>query len=95
MKHQGRAFWEQHVCGLSQSGQTRRAYCAEHGLNRNTLDSWRRRLAEEQAPTFVALRVKDAPQAPLPTLRWPSGVTLTIPPGCDAQWLSQVLSGLR
>ena len=98
MKRKPREFWADHVRGFEKSGQTRRAYCTAHGLNRNTLDAWRRRIAGRKpgtaAPSFVSLSVMSTAPAGL-TLRWPSGAVLALPPDCDPAWLAQVLSGLR
>lgn len=101
MKHRGRDFWERHVLGLKASGQTRQAYCAAQGLNRHTLDSWRRRMADEQnavteaALAFVPIVAKPPAKPDALELCWPSGVRLRFPAGCDVQWLSQMLAGLH
>jgi hypothetical protein len=72
------------------------------------LDYWRRRLRpgadhsrlrssdEAAVPAFVAVRVAPQPlsEAATLTLRWPSGLQLTLPREVDAAWLASVLSGL-
>jgi transposase-like protein len=37
------AKWTDHIRTWESSGQTRKAFCSEHGLNPSTLDYWRTR----------------------------------------------------
>ena len=99
-KRRSKEFWQRHVLPLQSSGQTQRLYCATHRLSRSTFDRWKRRIAArppEQviARAFVPLRVHGSPASESLQLRWPSGVSLSLSPGCDPVWLAQVLSGVR
>lgn len=55
------AKWSGYINAWENSGQTRKAFCTEHGLNPNTLDYWRTRLNKKalllESPVFVSLPV--------------------------------------
>jgi hypothetical protein len=63
--------WRGHVEGWRSSGQSRRDYCAAHGLSRKTFDWWAWRLerVERDAgepgepPRFVPVGIAAAPEA--------------------------------
>lgn len=40
-------IWQEHIAAWEGSGQTRAAYCRQHGLNLHTFAYWRRRLRED------------------------------------------------
>ena len=47
---QDRDYWSRHVAAWRQSGQSRKAYCEEHGLSYWSMRDWIRKLAEPAAP---------------------------------------------
>ncbi len=65
-----------HVADLEQSGTSRRAYCAEHGLNEQTLAYWIKRKRLDGAADkdgFTAVEVTTAENL---ELLYPNGVRL-------------------
>ncbi len=48
------ATWAKHVEGWEHSGQTQRAYCAEHGVPLSSFQWWRRKLRGPQAKKTLA-----------------------------------------
>jgi hypothetical protein len=51
-----RAYWQQHLAGWAQSGQTQRAYCEQHGLKLANFAYWRKRQGAANRPTkLIAL----------------------------------------
>ena len=52
-----RDYWSRHVAEWRQSGQSRKAYCEEHGLSYWSMRDWIRKLAEPAAtaPSMVEL----------------------------------------
>ena len=68
------AYWRGHVGAWRSGGQSRREYCAAHGLSRKTFDWWAWRLdradreagradGEEASPRFLPVGLTDAPEA--------------------------------
>ena len=47
------------IAGFSESGMTRREYCAKHGVTMATLDYWRR-AHRKQKPTMVPVAIEEA-----------------------------------
>ena len=43
-------YWQQHIKGFKESGQTRTAYCRQNNLRLTTFDYWRRKLREPTGP---------------------------------------------
>lgn len=97
------AHWRAQVSRWRNSGETRAAYCAAHGLSVSTLGYWIRRLREHcDAPdagrlTLVAARVMTMPVGPSTagaelTLRSPSGWALTFDSRPPAAWLRELLA---
>jgi len=39
-------FWKQHIDGWRSSGQSQKAYCAEHALSFSSFGYWRKRFAK-------------------------------------------------
>jgi transposase-like protein len=74
------AKWTDHIRTWESSGQTRKAFCSEHGLNPSTLDYWRTRLNKKNSsvekPAFVALPVTSEETSETLELRLPHGVSL-------------------
>ena len=101
-------YWRGHVSAWRASGQTQRAYCAEHGLKPHGLSYWQLRLPTEgpdqevggSAPaplTLVrAIVPAEAPTpAPVPrvSLHSPSGWRLEFSTLPPATWLSELWGG--
>ena len=49
-----RDYWSRHVAEWRQSGQSRKAYCEEHGLAYWSMRDWIRKLAEPAEPAEPA-----------------------------------------
>ena len=45
-----RDYWSRHIEAWRQSGQSRKAYCEEHGLSYWSMRDWIRKLAESAEP---------------------------------------------
>jgi hypothetical protein len=43
-------YWQDHIKGWKESGQTRTAYCSQNSLQLTTFDYWRRKLREPTGP---------------------------------------------
>ena len=43
-------YWQQHIKGWKESGQTRTDYCSQNNLRLSTFDYWRRKLREPTVP---------------------------------------------
>ncbi|MDB5971724.1 MAG: hypothetical protein JWQ90_4174 [Hydrocarboniphaga sp.] len=97
------ALWTRRIRAFEARGQTRAAYCRQHGLAVRSLDYWRRRLssvseaaAAAAVPAFVPLRVSSpAPLTEALLLECSGGARLRLPRDCDPAWLAQLLTGLR
>ena len=50
-----RDYWSRHIEAWRQSGQSRKAYCEEHGLSYWSMRDWIRKLAEPAAPASQRL----------------------------------------
>ena len=46
----GRDYWSRHIAAWRQSGQSRKAYCEEHGLSYWSMRNWISKLPEVAAP---------------------------------------------
>lgn len=55
MRTESLARWSKHVSDWRASGLSVSAYARREGLNEVTLGAWKRRLAQEDRPTFVEL----------------------------------------
>jgi hypothetical protein len=79
-----------HVAAWQQSGQSRKAYCAEHGLAINTLHHWCARSRRAGPRTgFSPVEVTAPPGL---ELHYPNGVRLLLPAGTV---LEQVAACIR
>ena len=47
------AFWQQHMTGWENSGQSQPDYCATHGLKLGTFGHWRTRLNRQHSANHV------------------------------------------
>ena len=43
-------YWQQHIKGWRESGQTRTVYCGQNNLRLTTFDYWRKKLREKTDP---------------------------------------------
>ena len=50
-----RDYWSRHIEAWRQSGQSRKAYCEEHGLSYWSMRDWIRKLAAPAAPASQRL----------------------------------------
>ena len=50
-----RDYWSRHIEAWRQSGQSRKAYCEEHGLSYWSMRDWIRKLAEPAEPASQRL----------------------------------------
>ena len=55
-----RQFWQRHISDWKSSNLNRTQYCAEHGLNKHTLDYWRKKLACLQ-PSLLPVTIIEEP----------------------------------
>jgi len=93
-------FWRDMVRRWRHSGQTVRAFCAEHGLSEPSFYSWRRIIAErdqpgdapKDLPAFVPVRVApdSAATSVLEVVAGP-GRVIRVPVGFDAATLRNLL----
>lgn len=89
-----RAMWSKRVAAFVRSGQSRRVWCAAHGVSVGSLDAWRYRLQREVASGLVPVVVAE-PAPSTAMIELSSGrVTLRLPPGTDAAWLAALVRGL-
>ena len=92
-------YWQGHIEGCAKSGLTKVGYCLKHGINRNSLRTWERRLelpAVAKTPgAFVALRTEST-EARVSAVRFtlPGGIEFTSPGYPDPAWLRSVM-GVR
>ena len=81
-----REHWQAHMEAWHQSGQTRAAYCEQHGLKLTTFTYWRHRLKTDS--TSVRLI-----QLPTGALRQPEGTTLRVV--VDGRFTIEVTDGFN
>lgn len=107
---QGEAYWRVHVEAWRASGQSRREYCATHGLSRKTFGWWAWRLDRQGGPApadtaahFLPVEIADvcdrdeAEAAPVEArieIALPDGVTVRVGRGVDGAALCRVLAAL-
>lgn len=89
-----RAMWSKRVAAFAHSGQSRRVWCAAHGVSVGALDAWRYRLQREAASGLVPVVVAE-PTPTGATIELSSGsVMLRLPPGIDGAWLASLVRAL-
>lgn len=87
-------MWSKRVAAFARSGQSRRVWCAAHGVSVGSLDAWRYRLQREAASGLVPVVVAE-PTPTGATIELSSGgVTVRLPPGIDAVWLASLVRAL-
>ena len=93
--------WRDRVTRFQTSGLSVRDFCRSEGLSEPSFYSWRRTIAQRDAPTatdapaFVPLHVRPLPVPAALELVLRSGHVLRIPPGCDPEHLRAVLAALE
>src|SRR3954452_6724092 len=107
---QGEAYWRVHVEAWRDSGQSRREYCAMHGLSRKTFGWWAWRLDRQGRPApadtagaFLPGGIAEgsdpdeggaAPVEARIEITLPDGVTVRVGRGVDGAALRRVLAAL-
>jgi len=93
------AYWQQHIEAIKTSGLSRKAYCAEHGLNKHTMDSWCQKLnpslkrnSDGNKAAWIPLQVSDDGTTGI-DLRI-GKITIAVKPGFDRQLLTELLQTL-
>jgi len=92
-----RQVWIDHVAAWPGSGQTQRAYCAQHELSYHAFDYWRRFVLKQDAPPVAFIPVVAATPTPAPDcggaieLRLASGARLVWPDTRALHELAQLL----
>ena len=93
-----RNAWQTHIDAFSASGQSARAYCAEHGLIYHRFNYWRHKFRDESASAdgFASVTVTHAAASstlqPLGVVEFPSGIRLAIH---DASLLALIADWLK
>lgn len=86
-------LWSERIEAFERSGQSRRAWCRQAGLNPNTLDYWRARFRAKPGTALVPIVVNDIGTADI-EVALPTGMRLRVRSGTDAVWLASVLRAL-
>jgi hypothetical protein len=97
-------FWRKLIAGQSGSGMSVQAWCDEHGVSAPSFYLWRQKLAKRDArrksgrPSLLPVEIirsgVDESRAPL-EIELPSRVKLRVRPGCEPEFLRQVLMMLQ
>lgn len=93
-----RAYWKSHVEQWQRSGQSKQAYCREHGLKPANLYRWCARLreAQETKPGFIPVRLSNvAPNGHVLELVLVDGRMLRMGADTDPVWVSQLVRELE
>ena len=91
---EGLEYWGQKIEQYESSGQTREAYCAEHGIKLHTLDYWRRKLKQTSAvktsgDSWIPVKIFEEESG---TIDLNVGkVRITVRPGFNHELLGEVL----
>jgi transposase-like protein len=87
--------WLERIAACKRSGLSRRAWCAQQGLNANTLEYWRRRLRGRAPAALVPVVVSGDGEASTGARIEieASGVRLQVV-DADATWLAKLLRAL-
>lgn len=94
----GENYWHGHVEGWQQSGLTKRAYCARHGLSEKSFYRWQRKArASRTVPAERLTLVPVTVNEPLPggriLLHSPGGWRIELP-GMSAAGLAAMIRAL-
>ena len=93
-----RAYWQGHVQCWRASGQSKQAYCHEHGLKPANLYRWCAKLGDgqSQGPRFVPLQLPlVAGNGCVMELALGGGRVLRIGADADPRWVSQLVRELE
>lgn len=95
-KRRGQEYWQGHVAGWIESGQTQQAYCERHGLSMATFHRWRckQKTALAAKPlTLVPISIESPGAQGAVRLQSPGGWRIELPT-MDATWLVELLRQL-
>ena len=102
MRKRGREAWAKWVDLVSEqerSGQSVAAFCRERGVSAPQFFAWKKRLSQAGTGQFVAVRVVEPAQAPVPSraieIRLISGHSVIVEAGFDAGHLRAVVAALE
>lgn len=93
-----RAYWQGHVQRWRASGQSKQAYCRDHGLKPANLYRWCAKLGDGQSqrPRFVPLQLPLlAGNGYVMELALGGGRVLRIGADADPRWVSQLVRELE
>lgn len=93
-----RAYWLAHVEKWQQSGQSKQAYCREHGLKAGSLYRWCAKLhrGEKLKPTFIPVRLpRVTDNGYALELMLVNGGVLRIGADADPAWVAQLVRELE
>ncbi len=102
-KGERKMFWHRHVSAFRASGQTRVAYCREHGLKAHQLDyrlnrAGKRVSASKSAFARVITAEVPAPAVPKAAavrLCFRDGMVLELEAGIDPAWIARLIAHIR
>ncbi len=93
-----RAYWQLHVEQWQRSGQSKQAYCREHGLKAASLYRWCAKLRDGdlRRPGFIPLRLASiAPNDYALELMLRDARVLRVGADADPVWVSQLVRELE
>ena len=97
-REERRTYWREHIEKWQQSGQSKRAYCREHGLKTANLYRWCAKLlkGEQRRPQFIPVRLPSIPANRYAIeLMLVNGRILHIGDDVDPVWVSQLVQELE
>ena len=88
-------LWYGHVRSWRDSGSSRSAYCAQHGLKLASLSYWiGRQKVQGSGLTLVPVQMASPSAGRELVLQGRSGWRLTVPASVSAQWLAELIGRL-
>lgn len=101
-KHRSHAQWQKIIQQQADSGLNVVAFCQQQGLSSKTFYKRRRQLhaLADNVPATAFVKLSRPSHQPLNREPVPAGILhyrqsqLHIQPGCDAQWLAQLMQAL-
>lgn len=91
-----RQYWQAHMEAWQQSGQTRGAYCEQHGLNLKTFAYWRHRFkTENTAVKLVQLPAEALPAGPALRVVVDNRIAIEVSDGFTPATLTRVIEAVR
>ncbi len=92
--------WAERIAAFERSDVSRRAWCAQNGVNKNTLDYWRKRLSAA-LPAVAPIRVTMRPAgeasvavSAIVRIDLPHGVRVHTAADIDTAWLAALVRGI-